>query len=68
MDSAPRHGIKSVERFIEHQNRGMMRDGLGQPYALAHAFAVSSHFTMRCFAHGDAIDGFSRQRVRLQGH
>ena len=53
-----RHGIEAVERFIENEYRRMMRDGLSQANALAHAFAVASYFAAGDLGHARAFEGF----------
>ena len=55
------HGIEAVERFVENQHRRMMRNGLSQANALAHAFAVACDFAAGDLRHAGALEGFVRE-------
>ena len=41
------HGIETIQWFVQNQHRWMMSYRLGQPDALAHAFAVRSNLAVR---------------------
>ena len=38
-----RHGVQTVQRFVQDQHRGPVGDRLCQSHALTHAFAVARH-------------------------
>src|ERR1043166_9207027 len=40
------HRVESVQRFVENQNCGFVRDRLGEPYALPHSLAVTRNFSI----------------------
>src|SRR5262249_43957311 len=44
-----------------------MRNGLGQPNALPHAFAVTGYFSSGGFTETDAVDGFRRETGAFGG-
>src|SRR5579871_3657276 len=56
-----RHWVKPIQRFIKHQNRGMMGNRLRQTDALPHAFAVTSHSAMRGVHQIYALNRFASQ-------
>src|SRR5262245_13899649 len=53
----PGKRIKPIQGLIEDQYAGIMAKGLGQPYALAHAFAVTADQAMRCLRQVGSLDG-----------
>ena len=52
------HGIETVERLVQHQHGGAVRDGLRQLDALPHALAVGRDGAAGGFRHGNALQGF----------
>src|SRR5262245_3648370 len=52
-----RHRVKPVQRLVKNHDRGLVRDRLGQPYALAHALAVSGDFAVGGL---DQVNAFDR--------
>src|SRR2546423_7576566 len=56
------HRIETVERFVEDQDRGLMRDGVGQTNALPHAFAVGRDLSVRGV---EQIDSLQRNVSQL---
>src|SRR6266550_1062273 len=49
------HRIEAVQRFIQNHYDRLMRDGLGQSYALAHAFAISSNLEVSSIEQLDSV-------------
>jgi hypothetical protein len=45
-----RHGVQSIQRLVEDQHSGPMRNRLREPNLLTHAFAVARNLAARCVA------------------
>src|SRR5678815_4950394 len=54
------HGIESVQRFVEYENSGIVRQGKTQPDALPHPLAVACHPPMRRIRHAHTLEDFPR--------
>src|SRR5262249_48818541 len=52
--------IESIERFVENENSGIVRNRLRKFDPLPHPFAVSGNLTVRSFDKIDALDCFPR--------
>ena len=52
------HGIEAVQRLVEHQDGGAVRDRLRQLDALPHAFAIGRDEAVGGLRHGNALEGF----------
>ena len=61
----PRHRIETVQRFVEDQNRRVVRDRLCEPHALPHALAVAGDPPLGRLDQSDALERTPREAVRL---
>ena len=60
-----RHGVQSIERFVEHEDARMMGDGLGETDFLTHALAVAGDLASGGIAKLDAVEGLHGELVGL---